>query len=191
MSKEKKPAAGREIKSRDIRETLARMRQEYWSGIEEPEAAAGGELRPYLVFVLGGERFGLPLALTKEVLRIPQVIRVPLVQKAIRGIINLRGEIVAVTDLRPFLGLPEPELGGQGRLVVVRAAGITTALCVEQVEGMRNIEVDSIEPLTQGLTGLPREVVAGQVSSEESLLVLLDLERILVRPEFLVDGRGA
>ncbi|BCR06965.1 chemotaxis protein CheW [Desulfuromonas versatilis] len=171
----------------ELRETLRQMREEYWQGIDQPPAAEDRQQREILVFRIGGERFAVPSVLAREVLRLPQVVRVPMVQEAIRGIINLRGEIVAVTDLARLLGQAAQELDPAGRLVVVRAAGITTALLVARVEGIRRVAADAVEPLSHGLAGLPREAVEGQVSLEGELLVLLDLKQILCRPEFVVD----
>ncbi len=171
----------------ELQETLRKMREEYWQGIE---AAPDGETRPVrelLIFRIGGDCFAIPSALAREVLRMPQVVRVPMVQEAIRGIINLRGEIVAVTDLAPFLGLPAQQLSPAERLVVVRAAGITTALLASRVDGIRKLDAAAVEPLSRGVAGLPREAVEGQVSFAGELLVLLDLQQILSRPEFVVD----
>lgn len=173
----------------EIQDVLREMREEYWRGIEEAEEAVAAEARDYVVVRLGGERYGLSTATAREVLRAPRLIRVPRVAEHIRGVINLRGEIVAVTDLRPLLGLPGGDLPAGGRLVVVEAAGLITALLAEQVEGIRSIPADAIEPCTEGLAGFPREAVEGQVAGEEGLLILLDLEHILSRPEFVIDQK--
>jgi purine-binding chemotaxis protein CheW len=172
-----------------IQDVLREMREEYWRGIEEAEEAAAVEIRDYVVIRLGGELYGIPTATAREVLRAPRLIRVPRVAEHIRGVINLRGEIVAVTDLRPLLGLPGGDFPAGGRLVVVEAAGLVTALLAEQVEGIRSIAADAIEPCTEGLTGFPREAVAGQTAGEKGLLILLDLEHILARPEFSIDQK--
>jgi purine-binding chemotaxis protein CheW len=66
---------------------------------------------------------------------------------------------------------------------------MVTALLAERVEGIQSIAVDSIEPFTEGLAGFPREAVTGQTVGEEGLLVLLDLEHILSRPEFVIDQK--
>lgn len=174
----------------DIQDVLKEMREEYWRGIEEAEEAEVSETRDYVVIHLGGERYGLPATSTREILRAPRLVRVPRAPSHIRGVINLRGEIVAVTDLRPLLGLPADELPAGGRLVVVEAAGLLTALLTEKVEGIRSISVDSIESCTEGLTGFPREAVEGQTVDGESLLILLDIEHVLSRPEFVIDQRA-
>jgi purine-binding chemotaxis protein CheW len=172
-----------------IQDVLREMREEYWRGIEEAEEATASETRDFVVIRLGSERYGLSASAAREVLRIPRLIRVPRVVDHIRGVINLRGEIVAVTDLRRMLGLPGGDLPAGGRLVVVEAAGLVTALLAERVEGIQSIAVDSIEPCTEGLAGFPREAVTGQTVGEEGLLILLDLEHILSRSEFVIDQK--
>lgn len=172
----------------DIRETLRQIREEYWSGIEESRQDLPADLKSVLVFRLAGERYGISAPLVREVLRIPRIVRVPMLPMSILGIINLRGEIVAVSDLRPFLGLPSGEFSEKGRLVVTRTGAVVTALAVEEVEGLRSVASADIEPLTQGLAGLPREAVEGQVHAGEELLVLLRLDYILGQPQFIIDA---
>ncbi len=174
----------------EIQRVLQDMRDEYWRSLEEVEANDTGATRDYLVVRLGGERFGIETALTREVLRAPRLVRVPQVPPQVRGIINLRGQIVAVIDLRGPLGLPLGDDAGSGQLVVTEAAGLTSALWTEQVEGIRSISVAAIEPLTAGLAQLPRGAVAGQVLLEDGLLVLLDLPQLLSREDFIIDQKG-
>jgi purine-binding chemotaxis protein CheW len=179
-----------EEKNYEIKRILQEMRDEYWRGIEEGGEAAVGKTRDYVVFQLGAERFALPSVAAREVLRLPRLVRVPRVARHIRGVINLRGQIVAVTDLRPLLGLPGEDIPASGRLVVVEAAGVTTALLTEEVEGIRSISVDAIEPVTEGLSGFPREAAEGQLVIDKGLVVLLDMGQILSRPEFVIDQKG-
>ncbi len=174
----------------EIQGILREMQEEYWRGIEEGTDSVAAETRDYVVFCLGGERFGIPSTVCREILRIPRLVRVPRVGEHLLGVINLRGQIVAVTELRPLLGLPGRDVPAKSQLVVVEAAGLLTALLAEKVEGIRAIPVEAIEPLTEGLAGFPRDAVEGQVAEEGALLVLLDLTRILSRPEFIVNHKA-
>lgn len=174
----------------DIQQILHVMREEYWRGIEEADGEKAIETRDYLVFGLGGETYAVSTASAREVLRLPRLVRVPQVAEHILGVINLRGLILAVTDLRPLLGLPGRDFSAQARLVVVEAAGLTTALLVERVAGIRAVAVEAIEPATEGLGGPLREALAGQVAADEGLLLLLDLERILSRKDLVFDQKG-
>lgn len=175
----------------EIQKVLSEMREEYWRSLEGGEDAAAVATGDYLVFRLGGERYGFATALAGEVLRIPRLVRVPRVAPHIRGVINLRGQVLAVTDLRPVLGLPGGDIPASGRLVVVRAAGLETALVTEGVEGIVSLPLEEIEAPTEGLAGFPRELLEGQIHDGGGLLMLLDLERILARPEFVIDQKGS
>jgi len=175
----------------DIQKILQEMRAEYWRSIEEGGNATVQETKDFLVFGLGGERFGIPTTSAMEVLRMPRLVKVPRVKGDILGIFNLRGQIVAVTDLRHLLGLGHKEPRGTGQLVVVRAANLVSGLRVDQVEGILTFGVDAIEPLTEGLSHFPREAVSGQSADALGLIVFLDLDQILSRSEFTVDQKKA
>jgi purine-binding chemotaxis protein CheW len=179
-----------ETKSYDIAQTLQDMRDEYWRGIEEGVAATEERSEEFLVFRLRNERFAVPTRIAREVLRVPKLVKVPRLGAQILGIINLRGQIVAVTDLRPLLGLAGGEISAAGQLVVTEAAGISTALLVDRVEGISSFPMADIEPLTEGLSGFPRDSVTGQIHQEQSLILLLNMENILRRDEFLIDQKG-
>jgi purine-binding chemotaxis protein CheW len=180
----------KESTSHEIQRVLQEMRDEYWQGLEAVEEENQGEVTDYLVLRLGGERFGIATTLAREVLRSPKLVRVPQAPPHIRGVINLRGQIVAVTDLAQVLGLEGAAAAGGARLVVVEAQGLVTALLIDAVEGIRSIPQAVVEPLTEGLARLPREAVSGQVAGEEGLLVLLDLARLFTHPQFIVEQKG-
>lgn len=174
----------------EIQRVLQDMREEYWRGLDAVEEESQGATADYLVLRLGGESFGIATALAREVLRIPRLVRVPQVPDHIRGVVNLRGQIVAVTDLTRVLGLKEAVGGASGRLVVVEAGGMTTALLTDEVVGIRTIALAEVEPLTDGLARLPREALAGQVADGDGLLVLLDLPQLLGQARFVVEQKG-
>jgi purine-binding chemotaxis protein CheW len=174
----------------EIQRVLQDMREEYWRSLEEVEEDHQGEAADYLVLRQGGERFGIATTLAREVLRAPKLVRVPQVPPHIRGVINLRGQIVAVTDLGQVLGFAAAASSDGTRLVVVEAGGLLTALLTEGVEGICRIPLAAIEPLTEGLAGLPRDAVTGQVAGEEGLLVLLDLPQLFTQTQFIVEQKG-
>lgn len=173
----------------DIQAILQEMRSEYWRSLEEDERSAVTETHDIIVFRLGNERYGIPSTLAREVLRAPKMVPVPRLPAHIRGIINLRGQILAVSDLRPFLGLPQQDQSLRTQLIVVEAAGFTTALLTDGVEGLRSVETSTIEPITEGLTGFPRDAALGHIATDQGLLILLDLDHIFGREEFIIDQK--
>lgn len=173
----------------DIRQVLENMRQEYWQGLEEVEGEPE-KTREFLIFQLGGERFGIPAEKVREVVRMPaRLVPVPKVASHIRGVFNLRGQIYAVSDLASLLGLAASAISRSARLLVVEAAGLNTVLLAETVEGLRPIPLTAIEPVTTTQGGFPRNHAEGQVAEGEGLLVLLNLERIFARPDFVVNEK--
>jgi len=179
-----------ESRTYDTKAILQEMREAYWEGIEQSGESTAVETRDYVVFRLGSERFGIPTGCAREVLRLPRLVKVPRLPAHICGIVNLRGQIQAATDLRPLLGLPTTELPARSQLIVVEAATITTALVTEGVEGIRSIPVAEIEPITEGLAGFPRDAAEGHIVTDQGLLVLLSLEHILGRAEFTINQKG-
>lgn len=173
----------------DIAAILQEMRQQYWQGLEEQEEQAPVATGDYLVFSLGGQSFAIATPVAREVLRPPRLVPVPRVGEPVLGIINLRGQVVAVTDLCPLLGLKRRARVEEGRLIIVEAAGLTTALAVEAVDGIQQYPVDAIEPLSQGPGAVTRDLALGQIARAEDLLILLDMERILAGKGLIVDHK--
>lgn len=164
----------------DIDSILDEMREEYWQGLaqEEPEAK---EILECLVFVLGGERFAFATQFASAVVRVPKLVPVPEVQEIIVGIFNLRGEITAAMDIRPMLGLPQPELTPSGRIVVVKSKSFATGLLVEAALGIQELSFDGYEPDPDD----GRRFVRGAFREEAASIWLLDLEALLASPEIL------
>jgi purine-binding chemotaxis protein CheW len=174
--------------SYDIHAVLSKMRDEYWQALADEEAAAT-ELLECLVFQLGGERYAFETRHACEVLRIPKLVRVPAVQSLINGIFNLRGEITAAMDIRPLLGLPQPELEAKGRLIVVRAEAFATGILAEAALGVQGLSFDCFEPAQHGSSAGRRDFVRGHFNLEDGPVILLDLEGLLASPEIMVGGQ--
>jgi len=173
----------------EIDQILQEMRSDYWRNLEAVEETNEGSASDYLIIRYAGKRYGLPAVNCREVLKLPRLVRVPRLPDHLRGIFNLRGEIVAVTDLCPLLGQKPQEVHEHSRLVTVEHKAIKTALLVEVVEGLIGIRQEQIEPLAGGAgTGI-RDLIAGKVVQGEEVLVLLDMGRLLERPELVIDQK--
>ena len=166
----------------DIRTILDQMREEYWQALSEEEAEAREGLE-CLVFTLGGERFCFETQYASEVIRIPKLVRVPAVQSLITGIFNLRGEITAAMDIRPMLGLPQPEIGGAGRILVVKSDQFASGILVEAALGVQGLCFDSFEPATGGVR---QQFNRGHFNTENGTIMLLDMEALLASPQIMV-----
>jgi len=102
----------------DIQSILTEMREEYWQGLAETEAASEERLE-CVTFRLGGETYAFETIYAAEVIRLPKLVKLPRVQEIIVGVFNLRGEIMATIDIRPLLGLPREPLTASGWIIVL------------------------------------------------------------------------
>ena len=174
----------------DILATLQEMRNDYWRNLEDSERDQSLVGSEYLVVQLGSRRCALPAELCSEVLKLPRLVRVPRLPAHFRGIFNLRGEILAVTDLSILFDQARQETTPACRLVVVAHDSIKTALLVTRVEGLQRIETERIEPLADGVAARWRDLFAGKQVEEEASLMVIDLKSVLSRPELLVDQKS-
>lgn len=171
----------------DIRGILEEMRDDYRRAVEVGEEEIVTSTRDYVVFALGSEIYGIESRFTREVLRLPRAIPVPRLPEHFAGLFNLRGQIYAITDLRPLLGLPRQEIAPRAQVIVIEAAGLSTALATDGVKGITAIPLESIEPLQMDLSGPGSEVLTGRAPYGSGTILLLDLERLMDRPELVID----
>jgi purine-binding chemotaxis protein CheW len=169
----------------DITKILSQMREEYWQGLADEESVAK-ELLECLVFVLAGERYAFETQYACEVIRVPRLVRVPAVQSLITGIFNLRGEITAAMDIRPMLGLQQPELGPSGRILVVRSDSFATGILAEAALGVQGLSFETFEPAAAGQAGERQQFARGHFNHEDGAIILLDIEALLASPEIMV-----
>jgi purine-binding chemotaxis protein CheW len=99
------------------------------------------------------------------------------------GVINLRGRVIAVIDLRRRLGLATAEHSVETRIIVVEFGDEQVGLLVDDVAEILPVSLTSVEPLNEMMTGANSEFITGTLKTEDSLVILLDLARILLREE--------
>ncbi len=154
------------------------------SGDRALSALAGGErsmanAQQFCTFFLKQQFFGVPVQQVQEVNRYQEMTRVALVPRVIRGLINLRGQIVMAIDLRRRLGMedrPENELPMN---VVVRTGDCAVSFLVDDIGDVLGVDEDCFEPPPETLQGELRELVRGVYKLQERLLLVLDIEKAL------------
>jgi purine-binding chemotaxis protein CheW len=139
----------------------------------------------YVLFTLAGSRYAVPVPSILEIGRILPITPVPNVPAWVRGVINLRGEILSVIDFRTFLGLEEAHHGEHSRMLVVKTARdeIMTSLIVDQVMGIAPLSKTRMETpaATPGNKVVP--YLDGAYEYEDQVCAVFDLERLLLSPE--------
>lgn len=152
-------------------------------------------MRPTQVctFRIDGHLFGVQVEAVQEVLRSQAMTSVPLAPSVIRGLINLRGEIVTALDLRRRLRFDVRESGKDPMNVVVRTKQGVVSFLVDEIGEVLAVEQDSFEGPPETLDGGVRPFIAGVFKLDGDLLVLLDVERCADVSAVVADrdrGRG-
>ncbi|TCT01729.1 chemotaxis protein CheW [Aquabacter spiritensis] len=165
-------------------DVMQRLAMETGSG---PSAAEAEPVAPLhvVVFRLGDDEFGLPVACVEEVAAVPErLTRVPRTPAFLEGVVNLRGEVLPVIDQRRRFGMPALETAAGRRLVVVRTARHRAGLIVDSVVQVLRSSQDRIAPAPD-LAGEDNRLVHGVVNlpAEGRMVLLLDPQELLTRTE--------
>jgi purine-binding chemotaxis protein CheW len=126
-------------------------------------------------FMVGDLFFGVDVLSIQEVLRPQPMTRVPLAPGMIRGLINLRGQILTAIDLRERLGLPATPAEVDGMNIVVQLPDGAVSLLVDQVGEVLNLSEEQFETSPPTLRGAVSEVISGVYKLKDRLLLLLDV----------------
>ena len=135
--------------------------------------------RQFCTFFLHGHHFGVEVERVQEVLRHQQSTRVPLAAEVVRGLINLRGQIVTAIDLRARLGFPERTGGRDPMNVVIRADDGAVSLLVDEIADVIEVDEADWERRPETVQGLAREVISGAYKINGRLLLELDTARAI------------
>ena len=134
-------------------------------------------------FTMAGELYGIETRFTRQVMEVPRIVPVPRIQPFILGIINLRGQLTSVIDLRRLFGLKQAARISDNRIVVVRSGDMATGILVEQVQEILEVPAGDIEPPLASLPGIQKKFIMGQTILGQRLLILLDVDRLLASEE--------
>ena len=145
--------------------------------------AASGEERQLVVFQLGAEFYGVDIARVHEIIRLQSITRVPRAPSFVEGVINLRGKVIPVVDLRRRFGLPTSEHTRATRTVVVEIGDQVVGIIVDSVSEVLRVSTSTIEPPSPVVAGIDSEYLHGIAKLPERLVILLDLDRVLAREE--------
>lgn len=132
-----------------------------------------------VVFQLGGERYGLDIGSVQEIIAWQPVTRVPRAPGFVEGVINLRGHVIPVIDLRRRFGLEAAEAGRHTRIVVVELGRRVVGLVVDGVSEVLRVPAEAVEPPSDVIRGVDTEFIRGVAKAGSGLIILLHPDRIL------------
>ncbi len=144
-----------------------------------------------VVFDLGDERYGLDIATVYEIIRHQPITAVPRSPAFVEGVINLRGRIIPVVDLRDRFGMADAPITKASRIVVCEAAGTRVGLTVDAVSEVLMVPGDAIEPTPEVAAGSDARALRGIARLGDRLVILLDLDGLFNGAERAALGEGA
>jgi purine-binding chemotaxis protein CheW len=136
----------------------------------------------YLTFFLGSEEYGLEILKVSEIIGMQPITRVPRVPTFVRGVINLRGKVIPITDLRLKFDMPAVE-GRDEVIVVVQMRGVQTGLVVDRVSEVVAIAPGEIEDAPAFGAGIRTEFLLGIGKTGGRVKLLVDIDRVLESAE--------
>jgi len=130
-------------------------------------------------FAIGREEYGIDISKVQEIIRLPEITKLPNTPDNVLGIANLRGSIIPVIDLKKKFINSESERGAESRVVVVEAGSKKAGLVVDQVSEVRKISRSSIVTAGSIGTNIEADYLFGVVRLEQRLLIMLCVDKIL------------
>jgi purine-binding chemotaxis protein CheW len=142
-----------------------------------------GDLKQFISFSIGEEEYGLELLRVKEVIRIREITWLPKAPSFVKGIINLRGDVIPIIDLRDKFGLEAKESTAMTRVIVVEVEGRMIGMVVDSASQVVRIPADQIDPPPPMLGGFSQEFITGVGKLDDNLIILLNTDAILTMEE--------
>ncbi len=146
-------------------------------------AAVEIEEKQLVIFDLAEETYGVDIGSVREIIRIQEITKVPRTPEFVEGVINLRGKVIPVIDLRKRFGFRKTEATKDTRIVVVDIGGTDIGVVVDAVTEVLRLSADAVEPPTGVITTADSDYLLGIAKLETRLIILLDLQRALANME--------
>jgi len=149
--------------------------------MEKKNDVAGEE--QLVVFTLANETYGIDISAVNEIIRTQDITEVPRTPDFVEGVINLRGRIVPVIDLRKRFGLEAVEETQASRIIVVELDGTTVGMIVDSVSEVLRLPKENIEPTPPMVSGVDSAYLRGVGKWNDRLIILLDITKVLYKEE--------
>jgi purine-binding chemotaxis protein CheW len=139
----------------------------------------------FVGFRLDGEDYAIAITKIQEIIVMKPITRIPQMPAFIEGLINLRGSVIPIINLRTLFGLPVRELDDETRTIIVNVGDRTIGYIVDEVTQVMRIAGEQIQPAPVTITAVSKQHIAGLARLEDRLLIILEIDRLL-KPEELV-----
>ncbi len=163
--------------------------------VEQVNKALLDKAGKYLTFALGKEQYGLEILKVREIIGYMEITAVPQTPMYVKGVINLRGQVIPVVDLRAKFGMETSETTEETCIIVVEIGqgghGFSTGIVVDHVEEVLDIAGEDIEPAPQFGSAVNTDFILGMGKIGDSVKILLDIDMVLAGDDFSSFGDSA
>ncbi len=147
------------------------------------------ELLQLVTFSIGEEEFGVDILKVQEIIRTMEITKVPRAQDFVEGVINLRGKVIPIIDLRRRFGLESKPHDKHTRIIVIEINNMIVGFVVDSVSEVLRIPASTVEPPPPVVAGVESEYISGVGKLQDRLLILLDLDKLLSSEDLEVLGQ--
>ncbi len=154
--------------------------------IEAVEASTAQRAGKYLTFVLAGEEYGVEILRVREIIGVMDITSVPKTPDFVKGVINLRGKVIPVVDLRLKFGMDEIERTEETCIIVVDVDGIEMGTVVDKVSEVQDIPGDEIEDAPTFGANVDTRFILGMGKAGGNVTILLDIAKVLSSGEMTI-----
>jgi len=133
----------------------------------------------YLTFELGEEEYGLEILTVKEIIGLIKITPVPKVPEHVKGIINLRGKVIPVINLRLKFEMPDIEPTEESCIIVINIEEEMIGILIDRVKDVLDIKQENIEPPPDFGANVSTEYILGMCKAEDNVKILLDIRRVI------------
>lgn len=183
----------KEKSEEEVKGNREKLTEELRQSVDREAAVAdSSELEKYLTFVLDEEEYGIEILRVREIIGFMEVTPVPQTPEFVKGVINLRGEVIPVIDLRVKFGMTEGDVTEETCIIVaeVKMDGssqerVQMGIIVDTVQEVLDIPASNISPAPAFGADIKTEYIQGMGKVDDEVKILLDIDRVLSEEEFV------
>ena len=142
-------------------------------------STAGEQVLQLVTFTLRNEEYAVDILNVQEINRITEITQVPNAPFYVEGVINLRGKVMPVINLRKKFGLEDKETDDTSRIIIMDIQGVTNGLVVDSVSEVLRIPTDIVEPPPPMSSDISSNFIKGVAKLEDRLIILIDIDKLL------------
>lgn len=151
--------------------------------VKDLKQQLSGELVQVVSFQLGTEEYGVDISQVQEIIRMVEITHVPRAPHFMEGVINLRGQLIPIIDLRTRFGMERAAPTKSTRIVVTEIGTKRVGIVVDSVSEVLNIPLDNIEEAPEMIAGVGTEYIQGVGKVNDRLIIMLDLTMVISNDE--------